>query len=92
MITFRSILKFLLADDQRWLFTGILPNLYHPPERLALKSDIAGSLLVTDQYFSEQVLMKKDLFFRDRMTQKRFQNQLVLIVNNYLLNFEIRFA
>ncbi|CAF3366663.1 unnamed protein product [Rotaria sp. Silwood1] len=31
--------------SERWLFTGILPNLYHPPETLALKSDIAGSLL-----------------------------------------------
>jgi hypothetical protein len=29
------------------LFTGILPNLYHPPEGLALKSDIAGGLLVS---------------------------------------------
>ena len=37
-----------LAENERRLFTGILPNLYHPPETLALKSDVVGSLLVSD--------------------------------------------
>lgn len=41
-------ITFFLADNQQWLFTGILPNLYHPPETLALKSDVVGSLLVSE--------------------------------------------
>ncbi|CAF4365869.1 unnamed protein product, partial [Adineta steineri] len=32
-------------ESKQWLFTGILPNLYHPPETLGLKSDVVGSLL-----------------------------------------------
>lgn len=32
-------------ENEKWLFTGILPNLYHPPETLGLKSDTSGSLL-----------------------------------------------
>ncbi|CAF3219791.1 unnamed protein product [Rotaria socialis] len=32
-------------QNEQWLFTGILPNLYHPPETLALKSDTIGALL-----------------------------------------------
>ncbi|CAF1567664.1 unnamed protein product [Rotaria magnacalcarata] len=32
-------------QNEQWLFTGILPNLYHPPETLGLKSDNNGALL-----------------------------------------------
>jgi hypothetical protein len=43
------------AESEQWLFTGILPNLYHPPETLGLKSDVAGSLLVSKLYYYIQI-------------------------------------
>jgi hypothetical protein len=49
-----SINLYFSAESESWLFTGILPNLYHPPETLGLRSETAGSLLVSRlNYFIE---------------------------------------
>ena len=89
-------ITFFLADNQQWLFTGILPNLYHPPETLALKSDVVGSLLV-----SEDQTMRLDerwqyhcflSYCRDQKIRTPSQNHLVPTANAFWKSCESRLA
>ncbi|CAF0757101.1 unnamed protein product [Adineta ricciae] len=70
-------------ENERWLFTGILPNLYHPPETLALKSDVAGSLLRpsdTDTMQESASIYSKRLLEELKKQHERYQSKNIVVV------------
>ena len=80
--------SYFLAENERWLFTGILPNLYHPPETLGLKSDVIGSLLVSIFYhYIDECLPP---LFSDLRTRIQYVNQQVVTANVYSKNWKDR--
>ncbi|UJR27289.1 hypothetical protein I4U23_008584 [Adineta vaga] len=70
-------------ENEQWLFTGILPNLYHPPETLALKSDIAGSLLRpsdTDTMQESASTYSKRLLEELKKQQERYNSKNIAVI------------
>ena len=78
------------ASNEQWLFTGILPNLYHPPETLALKSDVVGSLLVSSTISPSPHPSPSSLVDSDPVIRRRSRNQPVPTANACSTNCENR--
>ncbi|CAF1239524.1 unnamed protein product [Rotaria sordida] len=69
--------------NERWLFTGILPNLYHPPETLGLRSDVAGSLLRSSDVDTMQEsasVYSKNLLEALKIQQKKYNSSNIVIL------------